>query len=108
MDYLPDGRLLMSNSGGTSTAGRVVISLLRPEDGGPSGVERRLVDDPAFDLHSPSVSPDGRVVARGRSVSWGGGTIPRAFTALRVARRQLDGRAGGSASTSRCAAGRAA
>lgn len=162
MDYLPDGRLLMSGSGGTSTAGRIVISLLRPEDGGPTGVERRLVDDPAFDLHSPAVSPDGRLVAvvqapvgggteghialydlatgafvrrltgipnasapvfspdgrrvafdavgavwvtrtngkpgdedsvitTGRSVSWGGGSIPRAFTGLRVRRRHGGG-----------------
>ena len=161
MDYLPDGRLLMSRRGGTATGGRTVISLLRPEDGGPTGVERNLVDDPAFNLESPSVSPDGRFVAvvqapltggttgdvalydlatgalvrtltsgggaaapafspdgrrvafdrgeaiwvtsatgapgserrivpRGRTVSWGGGTIPRAFTALTVARRHRD------------------
>jgi hypothetical protein len=162
MDYRPDGRLVMSRSGGTGTGGRIVISLLRPEDGGPTGVERDLVDDPAFDLHSPSVSPDGslvavvqapvgggtegdiavydlatgalvrvlttgggaaapvfspngrriafdrgeaiwvtpatgapgserRVVRRGRSVSWGGGSIPPAFTGLRIARRQSGG-----------------
>jgi WD40 repeat protein len=166
MDYVPSGQLLMSRRGGTSAGGRIVISLLRPEDGGPTGVERDLVDDPAFDLHSPSVSPDGslvavvqapvgggtegdialydlatgalvrvlttgggaaapvfspdgrriafdrgeaiwvtsatgapgserRIVARGRSVSWGGGSIPRAFTALRVARRQDGGRVRG-------------
>lgn len=166
MDYVPNGQLLMSGSGGTSTNGRIVIELLRPEDGGPTGVERRLVDDPSFDLHSPSVSPGGRlvavvqapvgggtqgdialydlttgalvrvlttgggaaapvfspdgrriafdrgeaiwvtsasstpgrerrIVARGRSVSWGGGSIPRAFTRLRVARRQSGGRVRG-------------
>jgi Tol biopolymer transport system component len=161
MDYLPDGRLLMSRSGGTATAGRTVISLLRPEDGGPTGVERTLVDDPAFDLESPSVSPDGtqvavvqapvgsgtegkiaiydlatgalvrtltdigheaapvfspdgrriafesagavwvtsatgrpgserHIAATGRSPAWGGGTIPRAFTRLELARRHRD------------------
>jgi Tol biopolymer transport system component len=159
MDYLPDGRLVMAASGGTMTGGRTVIMLLRPEDGGPTGSERTLVDDPRFDLESPAVSPDGRlaavvqaspnggtagdiaiydlatgalirelttaggaaapvfsndggtvafdraggiwvtpvtgppgserrIVAHGRSASWGGGSIPRAFSALRIARRQ--------------------
>jgi Tol biopolymer transport system component len=159
MDYLPDGRLVMAASGGTATGGRTVIVLLRPEDGGPTGSERTLVHDPRFDLESPAVSPDGRlvavvqappnggtvgdiavydlatgtlvrqltsgggaaapvfsndgdtvafdrdgaiwvtpatgvpgrerrIVARGRSATWGGGSIPRAFSALRIARRQ--------------------
>ena len=62
-DYLPNGRLVMARSGGTRTGGRSVISLLRPEDGGPTGVERDLLADPVLNLESPAVSPDGRLAA---------------------------------------------
>jgi hypothetical protein len=62
-DYLPNGRLVMARSGGTETQGRSVISLLRPEDGGPTGVERDLLSDPVRSLESPAVSPNGRLAA---------------------------------------------
>jgi Tol biopolymer transport system component len=63
LDYLPDGRLIMATSGGTATGGRTIVVLLRPEDGGPTGRDRILVDDPSAYLASPSASPDGRFVA---------------------------------------------
>jgi hypothetical protein len=158
MDYLPDGRVVMAGSGGSAENGRSVIELLRPEDGMGTGVERVLVRDPEVNLESPSVSPDGRlvaviraplsggtrgdvaiydlaagtlvrvltsggadaapafspdgsqvafdrgdavwvtratgapgserrIVARGRSAAWGGGTVPPAFSRLRVSAR---------------------
>jgi hypothetical protein len=62
-DYLPSGRLVMARSGGSATNGRTVVSLLRPEDGGPTGVERDLLSDPVLNLESPAVSPDGRFAA---------------------------------------------
>ena len=68
-DYLPNGRLVMARSGGTETQGRTVISLLRPEDGGPTGVERNLLSDPVLNLESPAVSPDGRLAAVVRTAS---------------------------------------
>lgn len=166
LDYLPNGRLIMARRGGSATGRRTVISLLRPEDGGPTGVERDLVSDPGFGLASPTVSPDGRqvavvqtdpaggttsdiaiydlttgalvkqltsgggaaapsfssdggkvafdrnggiwvigaggafgserlVVKRGRTVTWGGGSVPRAFTSLRIAKQQSGDRVRG-------------
>ena len=72
MDYLPDGRILMAGSGGSAEAGRSVISLLRPEGGMGTGVERVLVRDPAANIESPSVAPDSRsVVAVGAPLSGG-------------------------------------
>jgi Tol biopolymer transport system component len=74
-DYLPDGRLAIARGGGTATAGRSVISLLRPEDGGPTGVERDLLVDPVLNLESPAVSPDGRLAAVVRTASGTRGEI---------------------------------
>jgi Tol biopolymer transport system component len=68
-DYLPDGRLVMATAGQAEHGGHTVIALLRPEDGGASGVERYLVADPAANLESPAVSPDGRLVAVVRAAS---------------------------------------
>ena len=72
MDYLPDGRILMAGSGGSAETGRSVISLLRPEDGMGTGVERVLVRDPAANLESPSVAPDGRSAVVVRAPPSGG------------------------------------
>jgi hypothetical protein len=62
----------MAGSGGSAEAGRSVISLLRPEDGMGSGVERVLVRDPSAHLESPSVAPDGRSVVVVRAPLSGG------------------------------------
>ncbi len=69
---MPDGRIVMAHRGGSAENGRAVISLLRPEDGMGTGVERRLVSDPGANLESPSLSPDGRLVALVRAPLTGG------------------------------------
>lgn len=62
-DFLPDGRVVMSRSGGTESAGRTEICLLFPEGSPTTGCERTLAADPVLNLESPAVSPDGRLLA---------------------------------------------
>jgi len=73
--YRPDGRLWMTLSGGTRHSGRTVLCTLLPENG-PSGcADAFRVADPAFNLESPDLSPDGRLLAVVQAASGTQGSI---------------------------------